>query len=716
MEERYEKVNSGFIIVDMGKAGGFELNYSSDIDILFVYETRYGESSGGSYGKLQNHDYFSLFSKFITEILSDVIVVDLRLRPNGTMGPICNDIEALEQYYTAIARPWERFALLKGRPSVGDIKRTGIELLKLARAFVFRKYIDLTLIEEVLRLKELIKSKVNKKGKKIDLKLGLGGIREVEFIVQAFQLIYGGKYPQIRSKNTLNALKRLLKWGFLTEREYKDLRDSYIFLRRAEHMLQITNFRQTQTFHPESEEAEELAKKMGFETRESFLAHLEKVMSTVNNYFTKFFPTGDRKPLSVITEEDLEKMGFREPKEVKRFLEVLLNLKTLDSSEVNKIDVMGERFLELLFEAPNSKNAMKNLITFFEKKEGRVFFFSIISEIHALKLLFFLLSTKDFFIKRFRETPEVVDFMFSPEYIENPITVEELKKDYKELGNLKLVKNLAEIRALLRLRLKRIEIEEFLKELTQVADFVIDVLYTRLKPKFSLASLGKHGSREMNIGSDIDLLFFAKEPQEDIGKALDLIKKLEELGFEVDTRLRPFGEKGDLISTVSYFEKYTKDTARVWERMAFTRFRFLKGNLQEEVERVVNEFLFEKTFNKDVLKEIISMRETLATNLGKGKNDIKYSRGGVVDLEFVGYIFQLYKGKRIGNTFFSLKELAREEKEFKKGIRLYKLLREAETEKRLFGEFINWSDRIEALKKEVREFYKEFVEWIEKRI
>ena len=115
-------------------------------------------------------------------------------------------------------------------------------------------------------------------------------------------------------------------------------------------------------------------------------------------------------------------------------------------------------------------------------------------------------------------------------------------------------------------------------------------------------------------------------------------------------------------------------------------------------------------------RPIISMRETLATNLGKGKNDIKYSRGGVVDLEFVGYIFQLYKGKRIGNTFFSLKELAREEKEFKKGIRLYKLLREAETEKRLFGEFINWSDRIEALKKEVREFYKEFVEWIEKRI
>ncbi|GAB6077128.1 [protein-PII] uridylyltransferase family protein [Desulfurobacterium crinifex] len=722
MEKRYGKPSSGFIVVDMGKAGGFELNYASDIDLLFIYETRYGETSGGSYGKLQNHDYFTILSNYITDLLMKKteegtgMVVDLRLRPNGTMGPVCNDIEALEQYYTAVARPWERFALLKARPSAGDLKNTGIEFVKLARAFVFRKYIDLTLIEEVLRLKELIKSKVIKKGKKIDLKLGEGGIREIEFIVQAFQLIYGGKYPQIRSKNTLVALKRLLKWGFLTEREYSDLKESYIFLRRVEHMLQITNFRQTQTFHPEGEEAEELAKKMGFENRESFLEKLNQVMKTVNNYFNKFFPTGDRKPLSVVTVEDLQKMKFREPEEVKRFIDVLLNLKSLSIEEINRLDVMGDRFLELLFEAPDSKNMMKNLISFFEKEEGRVFFFSIVSEIHALKLLFFLLSTKEFFIKRFRETPEIVDFMFNPDYIENPISLEGLRKDYEEFKNLLFVKNLSEIRALLRLRLKRTEIEEFFKELTTIANFVIKTIYKKLKPEFSLASLGKHGSREMNVGSDIDLLFFSEKPSSETEKALKLIKELESLGYEVDTRLRPFGEKGELIFTLNYFKEYTEKTARVWERLAFTRFRFLLGDLKEETEKVVEEFLFRKPLNRETLEEILKMRETLERELGKGRNDVKYSTGGVVDLEFIGYIYQLFIRKRIGNTFEALNLLRKSEEKFKKCVELYREIRWAETEKRLFGGFINYSGRIESLKREIRELYQEFIQWIEKRV
>jgi len=724
LKERYGEPSCGFVVVDMGKASGYELNYSSDVDLIFVYESRYGETKGGTYGKLQNHDYFTLLSKYLVELLTKntdegtCMNVDLRLRPNGTMGPLCNDIEALEQYYTAVARPWERFALLKARPSAGDLLRTGTEFLKLAKAFVFRKYIDLTLIEELLRLKELIRAKVLRKGRKIDLKLGEGGIREIEFIVQAFQLIYGGKHPYIRSKNTLIALRRLFKWGFLQEKEYEELKSAYIFLRKAEHMLQITNFRQTQTFHPESEEAEELAKKMGFNRREEFLRELQKVTEKVNFYFNKFFPTGDRKPLSSVTTEELQKLGFREPKEVKHFLEVFLNLKTLTAEEANRLDVMGDRFLELLYETPDSKNAMKNLVSLFERKEGKVFFFSILSEIHALKLLFFLLSTKDFFIKRFRETPEIVDFMFNPDYIENPVTEENLRKDLLEFRNLKFVKNLAEVRALLRLRLKRTEIEEFFNELTEIADFTIGSIYTELSPNFSLASLGKHGSREMNVGSDVDLLFLCdKSPEkEDTEKALKLIKELEELGYEVDTRLRPFGEKGELIFSTKYFKEYTEKTARTWERLAFTRFRFLRGNLREETEKIVKEFLFGKPLDGKTLQEILSMRERLEKELGKGRDDIKYSAGGVVDLEFVGYIYQLYASKKLGNTLRALEELSTEVPQFKKLAGLYRKIREAETEKRLFGNFINYSDRIVQLKEETRKGFREFVEWIKKRV
>jgi len=714
---RYGEPTCGFTVIDMGKAAGFELNYSSDIDLMFVYESRFGETSGGKLGRLQNHDFFTLLARELLDILNGIFVVDTRLRPNGTMGPLVNDILALEEYYTAVARPWERFALLKSRPSAGDLRKTGIEFVKLAKAFVYRKYIDLTLIEEVLRLKELIKQKVLKKRDKIDLKLGKGGIREIEFIVQAFQLIYGGKHREIRSMHTLIALKKLHRWGYLTDREYSELRQAYLFLRRAEHMLQITNFRQTQTFHPESEEAEELARKMGFSSREEFLRELRRHMERVNYYFNRFFPTGDRKPLSTFTGEELAGMGFVESGEVKRFIDVLLSMKSLTPEELNRIDVMGELFLKLLYEAPSSKNAMKNLVNFLEKKEGRVFFFSILNQLNALNLLFYLLSTKEFFISRFRQTPELVDYIFQPRLIEEGVNREVLREFLEDLRNLKLVKNIFEVVALLRLKLKRSSIVEFFKELTVICDFVLEELYRELSPSFCLSSLGKHGSCEMNVGSDLDLLFSRPgtvPPEEE--KAVRLIKEVEELGYEVDTRLRPFGEKGELIFTLGYFRKYLKENARVWERLAFTRFRFLLGTCRSEIEETVREFLFARPLDPETLSEIEKMRQRLERELGRGRDDIKYSAGGVVDLEFIAYTYQLLRRRWLRNTYRALLEVSQEVKTLSHLPELYIELREAETEKRLFGEFIFYGAKIEDLKKRVRESYREFFKWCRKEI
>ncbi|WP_457680142.1 [protein-PII] uridylyltransferase family protein [Thermovibrio sp.] len=712
--KRYGEPSSGFTVVDMGKAAAFELNYSSDLDLMFVYKSRFGKSSGGTLGELQNHDFFTLLSKEILELLDGVVVVDTRLRPNGTLGPLANDILALEEYYTAVARPWERFALLKARPSAGDLKDTGLEFLKLARAFVYKKYIDLTLIEEVLRLKELIKAKVSKKGDKIDLKLGKGGIREVEFIVQAFQLIYGGKHKEIRSPHTLTTLKKLFKWGYLNRREFTDLTSAYLFLRRCEHMLQITNFRQTQTFHPESEEAKELALKMGFKSREEFLKVLKEKMEKVNLYFNRFFPTGDKRPLSTYTVEDLRKMGFVEPEEVKRFTEVLLSLKSLSPEEVNSIDVMGESFLRLLYQAPSSKNAMKNLVNFLEREEGKLFFFTVINQVNALNLLFFLLSTKEFFIKRFRETPEFVDYIFQPSLIEGGINLNTLKELHGLLKNLLLVKNISEVVSLLRYRLGRVSILNFFGELTTTCDFCLSELYFEVSPSFCVASLGKHGSREMNVGSDLDLLFVRRGEAEE-EKALELIRRLKGLGYEVDTRLRPFGEKGELIFSLSYFKEYLSKTARIWERLAFTRFRFLLGDCDSEVEEVVKEFLFGKPFTERELSEVFEMRKRLE-GLSKGRDDIKYAPGGVVDAEFIAYTYQLLRRKWLRNTYAALLELSKEEERFKEVVELYLELRKAEVEKRLFGSLVSYGGKIGHLKERLRKKFVEFKSWCSEKI
>lgn len=720
--KRYGEPSSTFVVVDMGKAGGFELNYASDIDLIYVYGSRYGKTSGGSYGELHNHDFFTLLAKEITELLTErtkegiCCPVDTRLRPNGTMGPLVNDIEALEQYYTAVARPWERFALLKARPSVGDVEGTGIEFLKLAKAFVYRKYIDISLVEEVLKLKEMIKAKVRKKGERIDLKLGLGGIREVEFIVQAFQLIYGGKFPQIRSKNTLIALKRLLRWGFLTKEEFEELKNAYLFLRQCEHMLQITDFRQTQTFHPESEEAEELARKMGFRSREDFVEELKRVMKRVNYYFNRFFPTGDRRVLSFYEVEDLRKMGFEQPEEVKRFIEVLLSTRSLLPEEKSRLDAMGDRFLRLLLTVPSPVVALKNLTTFIEKEEGKLFFFSYISHENILRLLLFLLSTREFFLKRFRETPELLEHIFRPDLIERKIDLHVYRELRSELGNFQLVKNILEVVALLRYRLGRTEIEEFLSEITSVCDGVLKDIYRELSPSFSLSSLGKHGSREMNVGSDLDLLFIAPSTEgKDTERAVELIKRLENLGYEVDTRLRPFGEKGELVFTSNYFRKYLSETARLWERLAFTRFRFLFGSLKDEVESTVKEFVFGEPLDSKTLDGILSMRDRLERELGK-REPLKYGAGGIVDLEFISYTYQLYSGRWLRHTLKSLKALAEEDPRFNRGEELYRELRRVETDTRLFGSPHIPNDRIENLKREIRSFYQEFVEWMRSRV
>ncbi len=721
MRKRYGRPSEeGFCIVDMGKAGGFELNYSSDVDVIYVYYSRFGKTTGGTFGKLTNHEFYTLLSDKITKLITErtkegvCFNLDLRLRPNGTLGPLCNDLMALEDYYTAIARPWERLALLKARPSAGDLKKTGLEFEKLITPFVYRRYVDLNLIDEILRIKEKIRAKVSKKGRKIDLKLGEGGIREIEFIVQAFQTIYGGKNPQIRSRNTLFALDKLRSWGFLTHREHQDLKKAYLFLRRSEHMLQITYFRQTQTFHPESEEAQELAIKMGFNDRREYLDRLNAHMSRVSELFNRFFPV-QSKVLSSFSIEALERKGFKEPQELKRFIDLLLEGNILSETERRKLDLLGEQFLKLIYEMPDSKLCMKNLVNFLSNEQGKVFFFSIIDHVNALRILLMLLATKeDFFLKRFYESPEILDYLLDPDGIEKNRSKKSVEATFEFFGDDKSAKNLEEIRVVLRYLLKRSSVYEYLREMTQVADVVVRRTYAKMSPRFCVASLGKHGSYELNVGSDLDMLFALKRKDEvETERAVKFIKRLESLGYEVDTRLRPFGEKGQLCFTLDYFSEYLKKTARLWERLAFTRFRVIQGDFADEFRKVVDDFVFKKPLDEKELKGIIEMRKRLETELSK-KNDLKYEPGGVVDLEFAAYTYQIYKRRRLLNTKDVLC-LIREEG-FENVCRLYDQIKELETQKRLYGKIFKEPDDLRSVKAQVREFFERFMTWMKRNI
>ncbi|MBI5469596.1 MAG: bifunctional [glutamate--ammonia ligase]-adenylyl-L-tyrosine phosphorylase/[glutamate--ammonia-ligase] adenylyltransferase, partial [Deltaproteobacteria bacterium] len=272
-DEDGEAREAGVAVMGLGKLGGRELNFSSDIDIIYIYSTEKGETSGAP-GKpetsLSLHAFFvkvsTMTGKLISSVTGDGFVfrVDLNLRPEGKSGEMANSLQSAEAYYESWGQSWERAAMIKARPVAGDLS-LGEEFLSMIRPFVFRRYLDFTAIEEVKTMKEKIDlSLLRRNPDAIDVKLGAGGIREIEFFCQALQLIHAGKNPEVRERNTLNAIGKLKLKGFIKESEAAVLREGYVFLRNLEHRIQIVEGRQTQMIPPRPAELERLARMMGF--------------------------------------------------------------------------------------------------------------------------------------------------------------------------------------------------------------------------------------------------------------------------------------------------------------------------------------------------------------------------------------------------------------------------------------------------------------------
>src|SRR5438105_2881894 len=273
-EGRSAQGPSGFCVLGMGKLGGDELNFSSDVDVLYVYD-RDGRTQGP-----QALDHFAFYARLAESVTRTIgappflFRVDLDLRPEGRSGPIVNSQRALEQYYEAQGAAWERFALLKAQPVAGDLE-TGGEALRRLAPFVWRKYLDLGAVEEIRALKARAEREAGRRGR-LDLKLGLGGIREVEFFVQALQLLHGGKDPNLRMRGTLPALDRLLFAGLISSRDRDELAEAYVFLRRLEHRVQMVAERQTHALPEDAAERMRLARRAGYPPpREKALEALE---------------------------------------------------------------------------------------------------------------------------------------------------------------------------------------------------------------------------------------------------------------------------------------------------------------------------------------------------------------------------------------------------------------------------------------------------------
>jgi glutamate-ammonia-ligase adenylyltransferase len=561
---------SGFVILGMGKLGGRELNFSSDIDLQYLHESDEEESEAGSrvdsVGRISRDAFFVKLAELITRAMGDitdegfVFRMDLRLRPHGKSGSITNSLRGAELYYESWGDTWERAALIKARPVAGDIE-LGEEFLKRVEPFVYRRYLDFTAIEEIQRLKaRLERDRTGTRGR-FNLKYMLGGIREIEFFVQALQLIYGGKFPVLRKSNTLRTLEELEATGIIRAEDHHILREAYITWRTLEHRVQMVHNGQTHTLPEAPEDLARLAKAMGYlgpHPGETLRADLTRRAGTVREITQRLF---SRPPVAIpgkmgdlldlLADEDakervVEKLkgwGFRAPERAYGSLLAMSQGPPLTRFPEQALRLLRRLAPTMLSEAlasPSPEQALNHLEQFLERVGARTSFYALLAENPQILIFLMRLFGTSFYLSNFFiQHPELLDAFVLAEasspHRGRDLMVRELKEDLRTLPSFE--EKLDTLRRYQHTELLRIglndlygtlDTQEVSEQLTDLAEVCLDVAWDlcreELRPRYGLPmtieaggrqreapmvilGLGALGAREMSYHSDLDLIF-----------------------------------------------------------------------------------------------------------------------------------------------------------------------------------------------------------------
>jgi glutamate-ammonia-ligase adenylyltransferase len=675
------------IVIGMGKLGGCELNVSSDIDLIFAY-TSEGETTGEK--SISNQDFFTLLAKklisAIDEITEDGFVfrVDMRLRPFGSEGALVSNLDALEEYYQNNGREWERYAWIKGREVTDDN-----QVSKLLKPFVFRKYLDFGAFASMRDLKIQIQRDVNSKGMHDNIKLGRGGIREIEFIAQVFQLIRGGQDASLQVKPTLSVLELIKNKGLLPEKTVSELSEAYIFLRNLEHRLMYVDDAQTQEL-PKSDEAKaRIAKAMGFVDWHNFLAQLNAYRQQVQQHFDETFSDANatqgeleiEKSIwnGTIIEKDaapaLQKLGFIEAQETLRRLNALHQSSRycqLPELSRQRFDALMPLVISQSAEMQNADTTLLRLIDLLESICRRASYLALLAE-HP--------QTMQLLVKLCSSSPWLTNYL-----VQHPILLDELL----DTRTLYSAPDFASLRADLLARLAEAEgdverqmdvfrhfkhanifrfaaqdingelspekLSDYLSELADLVMSVsLEVIWPNVRgkhldvPKFAVIGYGKLGGKELGYASDLDIIFLYDDDSSEAGEVYarfaqrinNWFNSLTSAGllYETDMQLRPDGNSGLLVSSVTAFKEYQMQKAWVWEHQAITRARFVAGDRQigEAFEKIRIEVMTQQRDLNQLKTEVQSMREKMrsAQHIEADMFDIKHSIGGIVDVEFL---------------------------------------------------------------------------------
>ncbi len=641
---------SEFAILGLGKLGGHELNFSSDIDLLFLY-TCDGETSNGPEGhttaRITNHEFYTrlgrLLLKAIHEITADgnVYRVDLRLRPDGRGGPIVNSLAHFEVYYESWGKTWERQMLLKARTVAGS-EKLGREFLRLMRPFIFRKYLDAEALQEIKQIKEQIdRSLEQQRGRGINIKLGRGGIREIEFVAQCFQLVFGGQDSWIQERHSLRALHRISERGFLTYEEYSDLAKAYVFFRELEHRIQMAHGRQTHELPTDVDELATLARKMGLRGHDAemlatvlmqqYREHTTKVRKVYDKlFYGDFFDAGDDASPEWYTLAAGMKAGQALLREF-QFVDVEKTYRNLmqlhdgppSAHPTAKSQALFRQLcgtlLQVASEQPDPDLAINNLEQFVASTPARESLFRLWLDHEALlRIVLSLFGNSVFLSKRLIQQPDLLDTLLNPASLTRAKTKAELWEDLQSLVRQasRYDERLDIVRRFKRAEEFRIGLQEIAGEvdilitmgnLSNLADIYLEAVLRIVwqewarpvglpeSPEgygFLIIALGKLGGKELDFASDLDLLFVNADPADTAvvpqqfaynkiaEKLMQAIGGLSRYGtvFRVDLGLRPEGNKGPLVQSLSGLRDYYQHRGQLWERQALLRARPVAGD------------------------------------------------------------------------------------------------------------------------------------------
>lgn len=676
------------MIVGMGKLGGGELNVSSDIDLIFVYPEE-GETRGPKV--ISNHEFFTQLGRRIIASLHEVTEhgfvfrVDMRLRPYGQDGPLATSLGALEEYFITQGRAWERYAWLKGRVLTGDRPE---ELYALVRPFVFRKYLDFNAYAALRDLHRQIREEVARRDRRNDIKLGPGGIREIEFIVQVFQLIRGGREPQLQERSTRAMIDRLAARGLLNFEAAAELSDAYQFLRRLEHRLQYRDDQQTQMLPANPEEAAALAHAMGFGRESEFAAALEQHRRRVSQHFEAALGGAPEDqpvdPLQSVWEgsadEDsaatrLEGMGYADPGAV---LERLRRVREssryqqLPLASRERFDQIAPRLLSAAAETSDPQATCERLLNLLEAVARRSAYLALMIEHPALlPRVAQMAASSSWAAEYLARHPILLDEMLdqrllfaAPDYRqwqsqlagELAGTVGDAER---QMDILRHFQHAQSFRLLAQDLTGQLPLEKLADHLSALADLILqatlDLCWSQMTvrhvehPRFAVIAYGKLGGKELGYASDLDLIFLYDDPQEAaperyarLAQRLNTwLSSTTSAGqlYETDLRLRPNGESGLLVSSLDAFRSYQLREAWVWEHQALTRARFAAGDrkLGEAFEALREEILRTPRETSALAREVAGMRHKMAEGHPNPTPlfDLKHDPGGMVDIEFI---------------------------------------------------------------------------------